>query len=67
MKAQTMLFFTKDKQALVPAGDPRARFQAFVEGQEIPAEHELKVVTAIKNKMVEAPQRKDARPEATRE
>ena len=55
------------RRQLVPAGDPRARFQAFAEGQEIPAEHELKVVAAVKNKMVEAPQRKDARPEATRE
>lgn len=64
MKAKEMLFFTKNKQELVPAGDPRARFQAFIEGQEIPKEHELKVVTAVKNKMVEAPQRKDARAEA---
>jgi len=58
MKAKETLYFTKNKQELVPAGDPRARFLAFTEGQDIPAEHELKVVTAVKNKMVEAPQRK---------
>jgi hypothetical protein len=55
MKAKELLFFTKNKQELVPAGDPRARFFAFTEGQEIPPEHELKVVPAVKNKPVEAP------------
>jgi len=58
MKAREMLFFTKNKQELVPAGDPRAKFQAFVPGQDIPEEHELKVMPAAKNKMAEAPQRK---------
>ena len=61
MKATQMLFFTKNKQELVPAGDPRARFQAFTEGQEIPKEHELKVVPAAANKSMPAPQRKDIR------
>jgi len=60
MKAKEVLFFTKSKQELVPAGDPRARFFAFTEGQEIPEEHELKVMPAVKNKMVEAPQRKSS-------
>jgi len=68
MKASTTLFFTKNKQELVPAGDPRGRFQAFTEGQEIPPEHELKVVPAAANKSMPAPQRKEAqRGEAPRE
>lgn len=62
MKASTMLFFTKDKQRLVPAGDPRARFQAFTEGQEIPKEHEMKVMQPASNKSMPAPERKAAEP-----
>jgi hypothetical protein len=64
MKATQMLFFTKNKRELVPAGDPRGKFQAFTEGQEIPddlAERSgLKQVPAPQRKVVESAPNKSA-------
>lgn len=71
MKAKELLFYTKNKQELVPAGDPRGRFQAFTEGQEIPdglAERSgLKEVSAPQRKVVESAPNKSARATAEKE
>ena len=49
----------KPGQALVPAGHPEAHTQAYFEGQEIPEEHALKVLPAVRNKMVTETPRKE--------
>jgi hypothetical protein len=67
MKAPEMLFWSNNGQALVPAGHPEAHTQAYFEGQEIPDEHALKVISGVKNKMVTAPERKAAPPKRATE
>ena len=64
MKATEAYMYTKSKQELVPLGDPRGKFLAFVPGQEIPedlAERSgLKKAPAPQNKSVRAAQNKAA-------
>jgi len=60
MKAPATLMWNKAKNLLVPVGDPDGRFFYCAEGAEIPDDAPLKVVEKVKNKMVEAPQRKAA-------
>ena len=58
MKAPATLMWNKSKTLLVPVGDPEGKFFYCAEGAEIPDDVPLKVVEKVKNKMVEAPQRK---------
>lgn len=43
MKAPCNLYFTKDKQTLVPASDPGHRFWAYAEGETVAEKDESKV------------------------
>lgn len=58
MKAPATLMWNKSKTLLVPVGDPEGKFFFCAEGAEIPDDVPLKVMEKVKNKMVEAPQRK---------
>jgi hypothetical protein len=59
MKAPATLMWNKAKTLLVPVGDPEGRFFYCAEGAEIPDDAPLKVVEKVKNKMMDAPPRKD--------